>query len=179
MPNIIISFALIVIVFCIYNLDRQLRKHSNWSCVTVVSAAFTEMVSLGCFFIEIRLSLVSTLSPGWTPQYLHSHFLLRCLLFPISSSHSNDMDLNRICGTSRLATEYLSCRREFIWVWNEKQHAPYYPSCSICCTFSVVVLRLCCNRKLVCTSGSLCVWSACSKVTLQWHSPLYHPDDLQ
>lgn len=35
------------------------------------------------------------------------------------------------------------------------------------------------KRDLSVQVGGVCVWSAHCKVTLQWHSPFYHPNDLQ
>lgn len=44
----------------------------------------------------------------WPVPYLHTRFLLCCILFPISSPHSNDTELKHICEIYSLQTIYCS-----------------------------------------------------------------------
>lgn len=113
--NFFISMSLVFLIFMFH--DKY--KLIVFSCISretiiICISLSVPLILWGLCLIQIRLNLLWTLSPRQTAQYLHTHFLLCCLLFPISSPHSNDSDLNRICGTSRLSTDYLLSQRELI-----------------------------------------------------------------
>lgn len=150
--------------------------------------------SLICLFvfvfclIQIMLQLVSTLSLGWTLPYLHTY----CFLFPLL------IQMTQIWTISVEPPEWLQmiyCPEEVLCGCGIP--APRETSCSNCSIFSIVLSYYSCGSyhvnvellqyfwkgatclyKLELVRVNICVWTARSKVTLKWHSPLYHPDDL-
>lgn len=108
--------------------------------------------------IQISLCLVSALCLGSNVQCSQAHILLCCFLFSISFPHSNDTDLNRISGTSRLTVNSLF-QRELIWARNARQHrATFFCDIFPRVWYSGVLLQSwqLLKKRLVCT-GRGCV----------------------
>lgn len=78
-------------------------------------------------------------------EYFHTHVLFFCILFPFSSPHSKDTDLNPICGASRL-TQTIHCfSNESVSGCGIGTNLHHIPLCVIF-VFSIVVFYYICGN---------------------------------
>lgn len=118
--------------------------------------------------IQISLCLVFALCLGSNVQCFQAHILLCCFLFSISFPHSNDTDLNRISGTSRLTVNSLF-QRELIWARNARQHwTTFFCDIFPCVWHSSVLLQSwqLLKKRLVCSCRGGC---ACDRHVVKSH----------